>query len=706
MTVRRYTLRQKVSAPNCRIDYSAALNAEQLAVVEAGEGRILVIAGAGSGKTRALVYRVARLLETGVRPHEIMLLTFTNRAAREMLARVEALVGGELGAQATRIHGGTFHSVAHKVLRRHATLLGYGERFGIIDAQDANDLMKACTGDLGLAGKGRRIPKADVLVRLLSMAINTQASIATVVADRYPRFVSLTDEIQSICARYLERKVAMDVMDFDDLLMNWKILLTDRPEVRETESRGLRHVLVDEYQDTNLLQADIVDAVSSVNGNVTAVGDDAQSIYSFRGAHFANILEFPRRHPDCRVFHLTANYRSTPEILNLANLSISNNVRQFEKTLEPVRNSGVPPALIPCRDVYQQAELVCQRMLELSDEGMELGDMAVLYRAHYHGMELQIELSRRGIPFVVRSGLRFFEHAHIKDVLAYLRFIENPSNELAFRRMAGLYQGVGSATMGRLWDWMQAASGRSGDPLRSLLGKDALLEVPRRARMGLAGLQDLLRELLAEPARNLPGALIRTVLDRGYSEQARLRWLNAESRLEDLAQLADFSDQYSSLDVFLADVGLLTDMEGEEVADGGEPDDAVTLSSIHKAKGLEWRAVFVIWLADGRFPVAAACRDQDAFEEERRLFYVAATRAKDELHLCYPILYSGRDSERVVMKASPFLEELPRKESAPYEKWSLEEEGPPPPGALLPSGSYDECSITVGEDEKIAGRKG
>ncbi len=672
MSTRRYKLRGRAPLPSFKIDYCKALNPEQLAVVEAQNGPLLVIAGAGSGKTRALVYRVARLLESGVKPREILLLTFTNKAARQMLTRVEELVGGELGAQASRVQGGTFHSVANRTLREHAQLLGYGERFGIMDMGDASDLMKACMAELGFSSLGRRFPRSDVVLRLLSMAINTQTPIADVIADRHPRFISLTEEILKAAGRYVERKVSMDLMDFDDLLMNWRILLADHEQVRSAQSGGFRHVLVDEYQDTNRLQGDIVDSLSSVHGNIMVVGDDAQSIYSFRGAHFANILGFPDRHPSCQVFHLTANYRSTPEILELANHSISNNTRQFHKNLKSVRGSGPKPALIPCQDVYQQAELVCQRLLELRDEGVGLDDAAILYRAHYHSMELQLELSRRGIPFVVRSGLRFFEHAHIKDVLAHLRFLHNPLDELAFKRMVGLRQGIGSATADRLWSWAQARSATSGTPLKALLRKEALLEAPSRGRSGLEQLQSLLRELSSASFEDAPAAQIREVLEAGYAEQVRSRWLNAESRIEDILQLADFAEQYEELGAFLAEVGLLTELEGEDIVEGGEQDEAVTLSSIHKAKGLEWRAVFVIWLADGRFPVASSYKDPGGLEEERRLFYVASTRAKDELYLCHPIMHAARDGERIVMKASPFLEELPSGSESPYEKWLID----------------------------------
>ncbi|MDF1566194.1 MAG: ATP-dependent helicase [Deltaproteobacteria bacterium] len=686
MATRRYTLKSNLPAKvNWRIDYAAQLNDEQRAVVEAGGGQLLVIAGAGSGKTRTLTYRVARLIESGVRPEEILLLTFTNRAAREMVGRVRELVGEALGADLRRLWGGTFHHVAHLTLREHASELGYGDRYGILDREDAGDLMKACVAELGFHDLPRRFPKSDLLVRLVSMAVNTQSSLPDLLAEKHPHFASLSDEVIAAAARYAERKAALNVMDFDDLLLNWKLLLAERPAILAAQGGRFRHVLVDEYQDTNRLQGDIVELISSVHGNLMVVGDDAQSIYAFRGAHFANIIGFPERHPECQVFHLTENYRSTPQILGLANASIEMNVKQFPKELHATRGDGALPALVPSRDVFEQAAFVAQRLLELRDEGMELKDLAVLYRAHHHSLELQVELSRRGIPFVVRSGLRFFEQAHIKDVLCHLRFLANPRDELAFKRVIRLSRGVGGATAERLWQWMLGRESERASPLDAFLRKEALAEVPARAQASVASLQTLLRELRRPSLQAAPGEMIRAILDQGgYGEYLRETFLNGDGRIEDIEQLADFAGAYENVDAFLDEVGLLTELEAEDVVDGADPDEHLTLSTIHKAKGLEWRGVFVIWLADGRFPVSAAYRDPDGLEEERRLFYVATTRAKDELYLCYPITHTQRDHERVVMKASPFIEELPEGEGAPYEKWSLEADDALPP---LPSGS-------------------
>jgi DNA helicase-2/ATP-dependent DNA helicase PcrA len=668
---RRYQLRAHApqgAAPS----YEGLLNDEQRAVVEAGAGPLLVIAGAGSGKTRTLTYRVAKLLRDGVPADGILLLTFTNKAAREMCRRVEEVARTET----RQIWGGTFHHVAHRILRDHAGELGYEPGYSILDREDARDVMAAAIADCGLAVGARRFPKADVVVDLVSMAVNTQTPLLDVVADRRPQFLPLGDDLLRVARRFHERKHRLNAMDFDDLLLNWKLLLAERPEVRAKLAARFRHVLVDEYQDTNKLQGDVVDLVASVHRNLCVVGDDAQCIYAFRGAHFANILDFEKRYPDARRFDLTVNYRSTPQILELANASISWNVRQFEKELSAVRGDGALPGLVPCRDVQQQAAFVAQRVLELRDEGIPLPEIAVLYRAHHHAMEIQFELARRGIPFVVRSGVRFFEAAHVKDVLAHLRFARNPADELALKRALRLAPGVGSATADQVWNALAARRRGGAGTVDELLAPDVAGHVPPKGRAGYARLAQLLRRLARPPTSGLPGESIELVLQDGYEEYLRAEFLNADSRVEDVRQLAEYARGYEDVDAFLAEVSLLSELSAETVSEGGDPDEKMVLSSIHQAKGLEWRAVFVVWLADGRFPSAQALKDKDGEEEERRLFYVGCTRAKDELYLAFPLVAAPRDRERVVMKASRFLEELPV-DPPLFERWQLDDDGPP-----------------------------
>ncbi len=382
------------------LDYHGLLNDQQVAVVEAPSGPILVVAGAGSGKTRTLTWRVARLLHDGASPESILLLTFTNKAAREMLRRVEEVAR----VDTRRLTGGTFHHVAHQVLREHAAALGYARGYSILDREDADDVMTAAVADCGLAVGARRFPKADVLVDLVSWPSTRRRPSARLVATRRPQFVPLTDELLRVARRFAERKRDLNAMDFDDLLLNWKVLLAEREPVRRALADRFRHLLVDEYQDTNRLQGDIIDLLAQDHQDLCVVGDDAQSIYGFRGAHFANILEFEKRYPKARRFALTVNYRSTPQILGLANASIACNLKQFEKQLTSVRADGPLPALVPCRDLFQQAAFTAQRVLELRDEGVPLPEIAVLYRAHHHSMEIQFELARRGDP--LRGPLR------------------------------------------------------------------------------------------------------------------------------------------------------------------------------------------------------------------------------------------------------------------------------------------------------------
>lgn len=676
MATRRYQLKPaNPVVPSFRIDYAAALNSEQLAVVEAPPGPTLVIAGAGSGKTRTLVYRLARMLECGIAPEQILLLTFTNRAAREMLKRAGQLVSAIPGIDIRRITGGTFHHVGFQILREHAATLGFDDKFGVLDREDQADLMSACVAELGFAVGQKRFPKADVVIDLYSTAINTQKSLAQVVIDKRPQFGSLTEEILLAASRYVERKVQMNLMDFDDLLLHWKLLLSEHPQIRSYLQDRFRCILVDEYQDTNRLQGDLIDLMAAGHKNLTVVGDDAQSIYSFRGADFSNILEFPARYPGCEVRKLTVNYRSSPEILGLANRSIACNVRQYPKELLSKRESaGVLPAVVPARDAVQQASFIAQRVLELRDEGVPLKEIAVLYRAHHQSMEIQIELSRRGIPFVIRSGVRFFEQAHIKDALAFLRVAVNPNDELAFKRLVKLFPGIGSGTADALWQAYRSLAETTRLQPRDILLRPELTElVPRKGRPGWERCKRTLHEVSSNAKLNAPSSAIDSVLAGGYEDYLKSQFLNGDSRSDDIRQLAEYALQYPDVGSFLGEVSLLSEFSAEEVAEGTDPDEYLTLSSVHQAKGLEWRVVFVAWLADGRFPSAPALKDVAGEEEERRCFYVAATRAKDELYLCYPMLAAPRDGERVLMKPSRFLEELPAGDASPFEKWQLDE---------------------------------
>ncbi len=667
---RRYVLR-RAAAKSYRVNYARDLNDEQRAVVFAPDGPTLVIAGAGSGKTRTLVYRVSRLIEDGADPSSLMLLTFTNRAAREMKRRVEALVGADLA----RMTAGTFHAVGARLLRPHAELLGYRPNFSILDSEDSKDLLESATSDLGIPVTERRFPKGDLLQSLASFCVNTERALADVLADEYPHFLAQAAAIEAVVKRYLERKVAANGMDYDDLLLNWRRLLVERPEVRKKLAGRFRHVLVDEYQDVNRLQADIVDRLvaDAASKNVMVVGDDAQSIYSFRGADFEALLTFPDRYPGATVFKLETNYRSTPEILRLADASIAHNSRRFEKTLHPVRGPGVPVAVVGTSDVAQQAEFVAQRVLELRDEGTPLSEIAVLYRAHHQALELQLELTRRGIPYEVRSGVRFFEQQHVKDVLAHLRLLVNPKDETSFKRALKLLPKVGERTAALLW----AAVSDRPDPVAGFLMLD-LGKAPAGARAGLIRFVEAMKTLRKPSYLSSPAEAIRYVVEEGgYAELARTKFANHQARLDDLEALAQFAMPYDGVESFLQEVTLFGEPAGEETLAGESDDERLVLSSVHQAKGLEWRAVFVIGLTEDRFPNVRASKTAEGLEEERRLFHVAATRAKDELILVHPLASFDRYGILAVTEPSRFLRELAEDL---YERWVLE----PGPPALEP----------------------
>ncbi|MEI6153106.1 MAG: UvrD-helicase domain-containing protein, partial [Deltaproteobacteria bacterium] len=450
--MKRYTIHRDTSPKTPLIEYEKELNREQLDVVLSGNGPILVIAGAGSGKTRVVTYRVARLLETGISPNNILLLTFTNKAAREMLHRVEHLVKTD-----TRyIYGGTFHHIGNMILRRHSDLFGFTRSFTILDNEDAKDLIELAVKASKVDKKERRFPKGTVLKEIFSYSINTMKTVEEGIKERFPYFFDLIDEISTIHAKYTEKKKITNSMDFDDLLFYWHKMLLENEELRKFYAIAFPHILVDEYQDTNKIQAEIVDFMGLINRNVMVVGDDAQSIYSFRGANFENILEFPKKYEEAKVFKLETNYRSTPEILKLANNTISINQKQFSKELRSIRKSGIIPVVTNLRDVMQQAEFVAQRVLELRDEGVPLNDIAVLYRAHYHSMEIQMEFTRRDIPYEIRSGLRFFEQAHIKDVVSFLRVIVNASDEVSWKRMLKIFPRVGKRTADYIYEYIKS----------------------------------------------------------------------------------------------------------------------------------------------------------------------------------------------------------------------------------------------------------
>ena len=668
-----YILRPAHGPRDLHIDYRAELNDQQFAAVTAtgadgsvNSGPMLVIAGAGSGKTRTLTYRVAWPVEHGVAPARILLLTFTNKAAKEMLRRVENLLPTDISA----IWGGTFHHVGNRILRRHAKLLGFGNDFTILDREDSKDMLDACITEAKIDTKQERFPKGDVLAEIYSLAVNTERSIEQVLVEQYDYFSHLAGPIKTLREVYRERKLKANAMDYDDLLVNTLRLFQEHAEVRERYQEQFLHVLVDEYQDTNKIQAELIDTLAARHRNVMVVGDDAQSIYSWRGANYRNILSFPERYPDARSFKIEVNYRSVPSILKLANEAIKANVHQFAKNLTPVRGGGAKPWLISCPDSNQQSQFVAQRILELRDEGVALNDIAVLYRAHFHAMELQMELTRRNIPYLITSGLRFFEQAHVKDVSCFLKVAINPHDEMAFKRILKLLPGIGAKTADKLWERFHPVLAE-GKPLH--VTSDA---IPAKARDDWKKVAKVLNDLRGAAkdggqaaALHKAAEMIEQVVEGFYAGYLKVKYPNARTREEDLHQLAAFAMQFETVEDFLSQLALLTNLEAEDSAlIAANEQEFVRLSTVHQAKGQEWKAVFVIGLCDGMFPLSRSLDNLEGEEEERRLFYVAVTRAKDELYLAYPVFRMTGGDTGGFQRASRFLAEIPKSN---YQEFSL-----------------------------------
>lgn len=651
-----YVLKTSSDPKHFKVDYRKELNAEQLDVVLHGDGPCLVLAGAGSGKTRTIVYRVAYLVESGVKPEHILLVTFTNKAAKEMLFRVEEL----LGAFPKSLWGGTFHHVANVLLRKYAKVIGYDNNFTILDEEDSKDLINLCVKALRIDPKKMRFPSAGVINGLLSLSKNTNVPLEELVTEYKPEFAKVSGDLVAVQRAYEERKRRNNLMDFDDLLSNLLQLLEQHENVRQVLGQQFRYILVDEYQDTNHLQARIVTLLSQVHHNILVVGDDAQSIYSFRGADISNILEFPKLFPGCPTFRLETNYRSTQPVLDVANEVIKHNRDQFPKKLKHVREGSIRPVIVPAVSDEQEAEFVVQKILELRDDGVPLQEMAVLFRAAYHSQALEFELTRRDIPYEFRGGLRFFDRAHIKDVLAHLKVVDNPRDEVALSRSLRLQVGIGEQSAGQLFELVQERLGAPDEEVHPLTPVIDQLVPPSRAESGWKNFRSTLESLIDERS-NGPETLVRLVMDGDYRDYLKNQYQDADDRLQDLEQLALFAGKYDDLSKFLSEVSL---QESFGVV-GGQPEqgnrERLVLSTIHQAKGLEWRAVFIIHLSDTYFPNPRALAEDGGLEEERRLFYVAVTRAKEHLFLSYSLAAGYRTMSMHLQSPSPFLKEIPDK---------------------------------------------
>jgi DNA helicase-2/ATP-dependent DNA helicase PcrA len=634
------------------IDFRAELNDEQYAAVTAPPGPMLVLAGAGSGKTRTLTYRVAWLLSQGVRPHEILLLTFTNKAAKEMLHRVEDLTG----IPGHKFWGGTFHHIGHKVLRIYGEAIAMPRNFTILDADEADGFLRDTVEESDKTFfKDKTHPRPGPLHEIISFARNTQRPFVETVTQNYPQHEVVIDRIASFAKSYRERKRRQAVVDYDDLLEYWLELLKEAPDVRAYLSQRFRHVLVDEYQDTNTLQSQIIDLVGA-HHQVMAVGDDAQCIYTWRGANFENILTFPDRHPGTQIYHVETNYRSTPQILDFANgvLAAQPKGRHFDKQLKPARGDGEQPFLVQTMDSREQAAFVCQRLRGLHDEGRPLADVAVLYRAHFQALDLQLELSRLGIPYVITSGVRFFEQAHVRDLVALLRFVYNPTDSMAWQRVAVLLPKVGDKGAQKLYALaLDQARATQKNYLDALASPEVAAKVPAGAKEEWPKLMTSLLQVADVMRTMKPFNTVETAIDGWYGDYLKGAFANYPSRMDDLKSLIGFASRYEEMQDLLAQIVLLNSETSDRSVD---PDaDALKLTTVHQAKGLEYGVVFLIGLADGQFPLRRAIEAGDV-EEERRLFYVAVTRAKDELYLCYPRV-NAKGGPQMLMPPSRFIQE-------------------------------------------------
>ncbi len=676
----------------------AGLSPEQAAVVLSPPGPLLVLAGAGSGKTRALTQRVAYFLGHGVAPERLLLVTFTNQAARSLLARLAQLGWSRARVDPDALWLGTFHHLALRVLRQHGHRIGLSDRFVVLDRGESADLLAACMDEVS-APRGRPFPRPAQLQSLLSLSLNSEQTLEQTLTQQAPELLESVSALSQVYDRYTARKLGMGLCDFDDLLLGWRLLLCDQRAVRDEQRGRFQHLFVDEFQDTSRIQCAIIEDIAQGYRSLTAVGDDAQSIYGFRGAQVGNIHDFSHRWPDARVLYLSTNYRSAPNIVSLSNQSVS---RQPASVPRPPMRSGradesrVAPALIALPDVRLQARFVVQRIVERIGSGVRPADIAVLYRSHRHARELQVELLRCQVPHVVRSGQRISEQAHIRDTLAFLRLCHNPHDRIAWTRVLRQVAGLGDTGRARILGELdqQFAAGEAIADLNDRLLRHARGESKR----GLARLFALLaelRELLRRDAQraHMPARLLSHVLDRHYRDYARRVFADAESRLADLEGLCRSGDAHSTapggqptlplgpsdaLSAFLASATL-----GEELEPRARDEDqAVVLSSVHQAKGLEWSIVFVVWLAEGFFPAAPALSEAarsaltgdstsqpSALAEEHRLFYVAITRARDELYLCHP----QTSGPAGLLRRSRFLDDLDQP-TAPLERWRIQVE--------------------------------
>jgi DNA helicase-2/ATP-dependent DNA helicase PcrA len=635
--------------------WARGLNGMQRKAVDHENGPLLIVAGAGTGKTRTLVSRLARLLDDGVAPERILLVTFSRRAASELIRRTAQLADP---ASARRVEAGTFHSVAHRCLRRYRAALGLAEGFSVLDPGDVRDLIGLVRAPIA-ASLGRRFPRAETVTAIYSRVVSSQVALEDTVLQVFPWCAEDVEGLSRIFSAYTKRKRAQHLLDFEDLLLHWRAAVLDR-DVGPVLAASFDHVLVDEYQDTSVVQADILRALRSRDARLTVVGDDAQAIYSFRAATVRNILDFTVDFPGASTITLEQNYRSTGPILDLANAVVADSGEGYRKQLWTEDSSGVRPVLATCPDQQSQAEAVCQTILEHHESGITLQDQVVLFRTSHHSDLLEVELGRRNIPYVKFGGLRFLEAAHVRDLLAALRVIVNPWDELAWMRMFQMADGVGPASANRIVEALGVRNPERGgsDPLVAFCANPTSERIPRRS---VEDLNQIATGLGICSAAELPPGAQVEALRHTLEPMIRRRYDHPEPRLADLDVLAALASGYVNSEGFIADLTLdppssTGDLAGKPTLD----EDWLTLSTVHSAKGGEWAVVHLIHAADGAFPSDMATGDAESVDEERRLFYVALTRARRHLHIYAPLRYHhgepfGRTDRHSYAQRSRFL---------------------------------------------------
>jgi len=646
----------KITEEYDEVDFKTDLNAEQLEIINNIQGPMLIIAGAGSGKTRTIVYSVAKLLVSGVKPSEIMLVTFTNKAAKEMFKRVEIL----LGKKPKGIWAGTFHSIASRFLRMYAETLGLKPNYTIMDETDAKGLMKLSIDKADAKDLEEKFPTPSMAKSILSFSINCNKTIREVIQWKYKIFDNdaVFAKLRDVLKIYRIKKAEASLVDFDDLLVFWNRLLDER-FVAKLIAKKIKYVLVDEYQDTNYIQDKIIYKIVQQNPerNVMAVGDDAQSIYAFRGANFQNILNFEKKYKDCKRYAITNNYRSVPEILDLANESIKHNLSQYKKQMHTTRKTGMKPIHVSTESDGYQAEFIVNMINQLKLEEYNLDDIAVLYRAGYHSLRIELELQKYKIPYVVQSGVSFFERAHVKDLLAHLRVIQNPQDEISWSRILTLFQGIGKKNSSKIFDMISAIN----NPLENLISNNnlaSLLSKLKISKLVREEICDYLKRFFMSIKYNKPDEVINKLIHQ-LRKYLKIQYDNWQDRLEDLKQINIYSQNFNSISIFLDSITLnKASFESKKVGlssiDNQSP---MTLSTIHRAKGLEWKVVFIPMLSDNLFPSSKVKINTPAYEEERRVLYVGITRAKDRLFLISPKSIKVFKGQRE-LNPSQFIREL------------------------------------------------